>query len=231
LSAPRRPRHDFATLHLKNGPAQQTTRHSHHPERGVSLFWLSRTWWPCGADPAPEDVGAALRVAVGQDLHRQPSARPPAPHHRKIPASRPHPFHLVRGRFATRESYLGQFAMDPAQLTNVFGEAKMPRTSSQAGSRIARLHLGRLTADKLQTQDRGPHPLVGHSTRHARVEPPGHYQGTVATATALSHKYLDEAGPRRLGGCGGCGALPGGHAGRVVETINKTLRTPRRSAG
>jgi putative ABC transport system permease protein len=150
----------------------------------------------------PEDVGAALRVAVRNKISI--AAFLPARQRKtieKIPGVEAvSPFTWFGGKFRNEESMtFAQFAMDADKLTNIFGEAKMPLDQLEAWIRDRQgCVVGKLTADKfkLKIGDRVPiTSTIFPCTIELTVR--GIYQGSVDDRNLLfHHKYLDEAGGR-----------------------------------
>jgi len=147
----------------------------------------------------PEDVGAALRVAVRSKIsiaNLLPARQLPIIE--KIPGvAAVTPFTWFGGKYKNEESMtFAQFAMDAKKLRAVFGEAKMSETEYQAfeGTRDSCI-IGKVTADKfkLRVGDR----LTLESTIYPVTldfKVAGIYAGTVDDRNMLFHQeYLDEA--------------------------------------
>ena len=147
-----------------------------------------------------EDMGAALRVAVRNRVSIANFL--PARQRRvieKIPGvAALTPFTWFGGKFKNEESMtFAQFAMDPTQLTNVFGEARMPLDQLAAWIQDRRgCVVGKLTANKYKLK------VGDHITLTSMIFPctldlniRGIYEGTVDDRNLLfHHKYLDESG-------------------------------------
>ena len=150
----------------------------------------------------PEDVGAALRVAARNKISIAsflPARQRPIIE--RIPGVEAvSPFTWFGGKFRGEESMtFGQFAMDPSQLTRVFGEAKLPQDQLEAWIKDRTgCILGKLTADKykLKVGDRITlTSMIFPCTVELTIR--GIYQGTPDDRNLLfNHKYLDEVGGR-----------------------------------
>ena len=146
----------------------------------------------------PEDVGAALRIVVRNKV----SIANPLPARQKAVIERIpgveaiSPFSWYGGKFRDEESMtFAQFAMDPKQLTNIFGEAKLPVEQLEnfikdQGSCI----VGKITADKY-------HLKIGDRMQLTSIIYPcsldlkiaGIYAGSIDDRNALfHHKYFEE---------------------------------------
>jgi putative ABC transport system permease protein len=147
----------------------------------------------------PEDVGAALRIVVRSKISiasllpaRQRAVIERTPGVEAVSA-----FSWFGGKFRDEESMtFAQFAMDAEQLTNVFGEAKLPDDQLQAfiADQTACI-IGKITADKykLKIGDRVPFTSVLYPCT-IELKIAGIYSGTIDDRNVLfHHKYLDEA--------------------------------------
>jgi putative ABC transport system permease protein len=150
----------------------------------------------------PEDLGAALRVAVRNKIsiaNFLPARQRPVIE--KIPGiAALSPFTWFGGKFRNEESMtFGQFAIEPAQLTNLFGEAKLPLDQLEAWIKDRTgCIVGKLSADKyhLKVGDRVTlNGTIFPCTLELTVR--GIYQGSVDDRNLFfHHKYLDEVGGR-----------------------------------
>lgn len=147
----------------------------------------------------PEDVGAALRVAVRNKIsiaNLLPAKQRPIIE--RIPGVEAvSPFTWFGGKYQNEENMtFAQFAMDATKLRSVFGEAKMPPEQYDAFESIRdSCIIGRVTAEKY-------HLHVGDKiTLESSVYPctldfkiAGIYSGTADDRNMLFHQeYLDEA--------------------------------------
>jgi putative ABC transport system permease protein len=147
----------------------------------------------------PEDAGAALRIVVRSKV----SIANPLPARQKgiierIPGVEAvSPFSWFGGKFRNEENMtFAQFAMDPKQLTNIFGEAKLPleQLDNFIKDQTACI-IGKITADKYQLK-------VGDKLQFTSIIYPcaidfklaGIYAGSIDDRNMLfHHKYLEEA--------------------------------------
>jgi putative ABC transport system permease protein len=147
----------------------------------------------------PEDAGAALRIVVRSKV----SIANPLPARQKaiiekIPGVEAvSPFSWFGGKFRNEENMtFAQFAMDPKQLTNIFGEAKLPldQLDNFIKDQTACI-IGKITADKY-------HLKVGDKLQFTSIIYPcaidfklaGIYAGSIDDRNMLfHHKYLEEA--------------------------------------
>jgi putative ABC transport system permease protein len=147
----------------------------------------------------PEDIGAALRVAVRSKISivnllpaRQLSIIERIPGVETVT-----PFTWFGGKYQNEESMtFAQFAMDATKLREVFGEAKMPTEQYEAFERDKdSCIVGKVTAEKykLNVGDR----ITLESTLYPVVltfRIVGIYSGTVDDRNMLFHQeYLDES--------------------------------------
>jgi len=147
----------------------------------------------------PEDIGAALRVAVRNRISL--AALLPArqrPIIEKIPGVEAvTPFTWFGGKYKNADSLaFGQFAMDALQLTNVFGEAKCPPEQMRDfQTNMGACLLGRLTADKYHLKVGDKMVMTGTIFPcNLEFKVAGIYAGTVDDRNLLfHHKYLEEA--------------------------------------
>ena len=147
----------------------------------------------------PEDAGAALRIVVRSKV----SIANPLPARQKMVIEKipgveaVSPFSWFGGKFRNEENMtFAQFAMDPKQLTNIFGEAKLPQ--DQLDNFIkdqTACIIGNITADKY-------HLKVGDKVQFTSIIYPcaidfklaGIYAGSIDDRNMLfHHKYLEEA--------------------------------------
>jgi putative ABC transport system permease protein len=147
----------------------------------------------------PEDMGAALRVAVRNKISI--ASLLPArqlPIIERIPGVESvTPFTWFGGKYKNEEGMtFAQFAMDATRLRSVFGEAKMSEAEYEAfESQRNSCIIGQITADKygLHLGDR----ITLESTIYPVTmdfEIAGIYSGTVDDRNMLFHQeYLDEA--------------------------------------
>jgi len=147
----------------------------------------------------PEDMGAALRVAVRSKLSIA-NLLPARQLNRiqSIPGvSAVTPFTWFGGKYKNEENMtFAQFAMDAKKLRAVFGEAKMsePEYKAFESTRDACI-IGRVTADKYQFK-RGDRLSLESSIYPVTLDftIAGIYEGTVDDRNMLFHQeYLDEA--------------------------------------
>jgi putative ABC transport system permease protein len=154
----------------------------------------------------PEDVGAALRVAVRNKLSvANPLPARQLPIIERVPGVEVvSPFSWFGGKYKNEENMtFAQFAMDAKKLRRIFGEARMSEAEYRdfEGTKDACI-IGKITADKyrLRVGDR----LTLDSTIYPcalsfRIA--GIYSGTIDDRNMLFHQeYLDE-------GCGTQGSV------------------------
>jgi putative ABC transport system permease protein len=154
----------------------------------------------------PEDVGAALRVAVRNKLSvANPLPARQLPIIERVPGVEVvSPFSWFGGKYKNEENMtFAQFAMDAKKLRRIFGEARMSEAEYRDfdGTKDACI-IGKITADKykLKVGDR----LTLDSTIYPcaltfRIA--GIYSGTIDDRNMLFHQeYLDE-------GCGTQGSV------------------------
>ena len=147
----------------------------------------------------PEDIGAALRVVVRSKISiaNQLPARQRAVIERIPGVEAVSPFSWYGGKFKGEENVtFAQFAMDPALLRTIFGEAKMSAAEYATFEKnLTGCILGKVTADKykLKIGDRVTlTSIIFPCTLELRIE--GIYSGTIDDRNMLfHHKYLDEA--------------------------------------
>lgn len=178
----------------------------------------------------PEDVGAALRVAVRNKIsiaNLLPARQLPTIE--RIPGVEAvTPFTWFGGKYQNEESMtFAQFAMNPKKLRAVFGEAKMDAASYEAfeAERNACV-IGKVTAEKYKLK-------VGDKiTLESTVFPVtmdfkivGIYSGTADDRNMLfRHDYLDEAsGVDGLVGMWWLKVSSAEDMPRVIEAINKAF--------
>jgi putative ABC transport system permease protein len=178
----------------------------------------------------PEDIGAALRVAVRNKIsiaNLLPARQRPIIE--RIPGVEAvTPFTWFGGKYKNEEGMtFAQFAMDAQQLRNVFGEAKMSQEEyvafeNQRNSCI----IGRITAEKygLQRGDR----ITLESTVYPVTldfQIAGIYAGTVDDRNMLFHQeYLDEAsGLPGMVGMWWLRVSSAEEMPRVIQRINETF--------
>ena len=147
----------------------------------------------------PEDVGAALRVAVRNKISianllpaKQLSTIERVPGVEAVT-----PFTWFGGKYQNEESMtFAQFAMDARKLREVFGEAKMTRAEYEAFESIRdSCIIGKVTADKYKLK------IGDKITLESTIYPctldfqiVGIYSGTADDRNMLfHHSYLDEA--------------------------------------
>ena len=114
------------------------------------------------------------------------------------------PFSWFGGKFRNEDNTMfAQFAMDAAQLTNIFGEAKVPKEQYDAFlADQTSCIVGKITADKykLKVGDRMPLTSVIYPCA-LELKIAGIYAGSIDDRNVLfHHKYLDE-------GCGAPGQV------------------------
>jgi len=146
----------------------------------------------------PEDVGAALRIAVRSKVsiaNLLPS-RQRAVIERIPGVEAVSPFTWFGGKFRNEENItFAQLAMDAKLLTNLFGEAKLPLDQLAAfqADQTACI-VGKITADKhhLKIGDRVPiTSIIFPCTLELKIA--GIYEGTVDDRNLFfHHKYFDE---------------------------------------
>lgn len=151
----------------------------------------------------PEDIGAALRVAVRNRIsiaNFLPARQMPIIE--RIPGVEVvTPFTWFGGRYQNEEGMtFSQFAMDASKLRKVFGEAKMTEEEYEAFERQRdSCVLGRITAEKygLQRGDRiSLRSTIFPVTLDFQIV--GIYEGTPDDRNMLfHHEYLDETGGRK----------------------------------
>lgn len=148
----------------------------------------------------PEDIGAALRVAVRNKISiaNLLPARQRAVIERIPGVEAVTPFTWFGGRYKNEEGMtFAQFAMDARKLRAVFGEAKMPDEQYAAfeAARDACI-IGKITAEKYGLKIGDRITLVSTvypCTLDFRIA--GIYSGTTDDRNMLfHHEYLDEAG-------------------------------------
>jgi len=148
----------------------------------------------------PEDVGAALRVVVRSRVsiaNLLPARQRPIIE--RIPGVESiSPFSWFGGKFKSEENMtFAQFAMDPAKLRSIFGEAKMSQEEYDAFEKDqTSCILGKITADKYKLK-RGDRVTLTSTIYPCTLELKiaGIYSGTIDDRNMLfHHKYLDEAG-------------------------------------
>ncbi|HUR46634.1 MAG TPA: FtsX-like permease family protein [Candidatus Saccharimonadales bacterium] len=147
----------------------------------------------------PEDIGASLRIVVRSKV----SIANPLPYRQraiieKIPGvDAISPFTWFGGKFRGEPNItFAQFAMDAKQLTNIFGEAKLPQ--AQLDNFIkdqTACIIGKITADKHKLK-------IGDKVQLTSIIYPcaidlklaGIYAGSIDDRNMLfHHKYLEEA--------------------------------------
>lgn len=147
----------------------------------------------------PEDVGAALRIAVRSkvSIANLLPVRQRAVIERIPGVEAVSPFTFFGGKFKDEEAMtFAQFAMDADLLTNLFGEAKLPLDQLAAfqADQTACI-VGKLTADKhgLKIGDRVPVTSTFYPcTLEFKIA--GIFQGTIDDRNMLfHHKYFDES--------------------------------------
>ena len=147
----------------------------------------------------PEDIGAALRVAVRNRLSiANPLPAKQLPIIERIPGvEAASPFTWFGGKYKNEESMtFAQFAMDATKLRRIFGEAKMSEDQYLVfeGTRDSCI-IGKVTAEKykLKVGDR----ITLDSTIYPctlTFKIAGIYRGTIDDRNMLFHQsYLDEA--------------------------------------
>lgn len=146
----------------------------------------------------PEDTGASLRIAVRNKV----SLASPLPvRQRTLIAKIPGveaitPLTFFGGKYKAEENTMfAQFAMEPEQLENVFGEAKMPREQLEAWkqNRTSAI-IGVDTAKRYKIAIGDKFPLTGQIYPvNLDLTVVGIYQGTTDDRNVFFHqKYLDE---------------------------------------
>jgi putative ABC transport system permease protein len=176
----------------------------------------------------PEDVGAALRVAVRNKIsiaNLLPARQRPVIE--AIPGVvAVTPFTWYGGKYKNEEGMtFAQFAMDPKKLRAVFGEAKMAEDSYRAFEAIKdSCIIGKITAEKyhLQVGDRITLPsTVYPCTLEFKIV--GIYQGTPDDRNMLFRQdYLEEgSGVKGLVGMWWLKVKSAEDMPRVIETINR----------
>jgi putative ABC transport system permease protein len=147
----------------------------------------------------PEDIGAALRVAVRNRISiANPLPARQLPIIERIPGVETvSPFSWFGGKYQNEEGMtFGQFAMDAKKLRGIFGEAKMSEAEYQQFMEIRdSCILGKITAEKykLKVGDR----ITLESTIYPctlTFKIAGIYSGTIDDRNMLFHQeYLDES--------------------------------------
>lgn len=147
----------------------------------------------------PEDVGAALRIAVRSriSIANLLPARQRAVIERIPGVEAVSPFSFFGGKYRDEElTMFAQFGMDPKQLRPIFGEAKMPAEQYAAFEADQRACIvGKITADKygLKIGDRMPFTSTLYPC-DIQLIIAGIYSGTIDDRNVLfHHKYLEEA--------------------------------------
>lgn len=178
----------------------------------------------------PEDVGAAARIVVRNRISL--ASFLPARQRaviEKIPGvAAVSPFTWFGGKYGNQEGIpFAQFAMDPTQLTNVFGEAKLPldQLDSFVKDRTSCI-VGRVTAEKYQLKVGDRMKLIGTFwpfDLDLRIA--GIYSGAVDDRNLFfHHKYLEElAGNTGQVGTWWLKARSTGEVPQVVDQINKAF--------
>lgn len=176
----------------------------------------------------PEDIGAALRVAVRNKISianllpaRQLAAIERIPGIEAVT-----PFTWYGGKYKNEEGMtFAQFAMDPKKLRSVFGEAKMNEDGYKAFEEIKdSCIIGKVTAEKykLKVGDRVTLPsTVYPCTLEFKIV--GVYWGTPDDRNMLFRQdYLDEgSGVKGLVGMWWLKVKSAEDMPRVIDTINK----------
>jgi putative ABC transport system permease protein len=147
----------------------------------------------------PEDIGAALRVAVRNRISiANPLPARQRPIIERIPGVEAvSPFTWFGGRYKNEESMtFAQFAMDATMLRPIFGEAKMTDAEYQAFEQTRdSCIIGKVTADKykLKAGDRITlASTIYPCTLDFKIA--GVYSGTLDDRNMLFHQqYLDES--------------------------------------
>ena len=147
----------------------------------------------------PEDIGASLRIVVRSKV----SIANPLPYRQraiieKIPGvDAVSPFTWFGGKFRNEQNItFAQFAMDAKQLTNIFGEAKLPQVQLDnfIKDQTACI-IGKITAEKHKLK-------IGDKVQLTSIIYPcaidlklvGIYAGSIDDRNMLfHHKYLEEA--------------------------------------
>jgi len=178
----------------------------------------------------PEDLGAALRVAVRNKISlANPLPARQLPIIERVPGVEcVSPFSWFGGKYKNEENMtFAQFAMDAKKLRKIFGEAKMSEAEYREFEEIKdSCIIGKITAEKYKLK------VGDRFTLDSTVYPcalsfkvVGIYSGTIDDRNMLFHQeYLNE----------GCGT--GGMVGmwwlkvrsiedmpKVIETINRTF--------
>lgn len=178
----------------------------------------------------PEDIGAALRVAVRSKVsiaNMLPARQRPIIE--RIPGVEVvTPFTWFGGKYGAEENMtFAQFAMDPTKLRGVFGEAKMSAAEYEAFEKDqTACVVGKITAEKykLKIGDRMPlTSIIFPCSLDLKIA--GIYSGTIDDRNVLfHHKYFDEAcGNTGLVGMWWLKVRSIDDMPRVLETINKTF--------
>ncbi len=176
----------------------------------------------------PEDVGAALRVAVRNKIsiaNLLPARQLPIIE--RVPGVEAvTPFTWYGGKYKNEEGMtFAQFAMDPKKLRAVFGEAKMAEDAYAAFEEIKdSCIIGKVTSDKynLKVGDRITLPSsVYPCTLEFKIV--GIYWGTPDDRNMLFRQdYLDEgSGVKGLVGMWWLKVKSAEDMPRVIDTINK----------
>ena len=178
----------------------------------------------------PEDIGASERIAV---RHKVSLANLLPVRQRAIIEKIPGvaavtPLTFFGGKFRNEEGMpFAQFAIDPLVLTNVFGEAKLPRDQLEHWTTNRNTCIiGKDTADRYKLKIGDRIKLTGTFWPcDPDLELVGIYQGTTDDRNMFfHHKYLDEA----TGNTGQVGtwwvrARSIDEVPDVIERINKTF--------
>jgi putative ABC transport system permease protein len=178
----------------------------------------------------PEDVGAALRVAVRSKVsiaNLLPARQRPTIE--RIPGVESlTPFTFFGGKYGAEESMtFAQFAMDPTKLRSVFGEAKLTPAEYEAFEKEQTACIvGRITAEKyhLKVGDRMPlTSTIFPCSLELKIA--GIYSGTIDDRNVFfHHKYFDEAsGINGMVGMWWLRVRSVEEMPRVIETINQTF--------
>ena len=147
----------------------------------------------------PEDLGASLRIAVRSKISLAnvlPARQRPVLE--KIPGVLAvTPFTFFGGKYRDEEmTTFAQFAMDPAQLTNIFGEAKMPLKQLESWIKDRKTCVvGKITADRYKLNVGDKMLFTGTFWPcDLELKVAGIFQGTLDDRSVFFHqKRLDEA--------------------------------------
>lgn len=178
----------------------------------------------------PEDLGAALRVAVRSRIsiaNLLPARQRPVIE--RIPGVESlTPFTFFGGKYGANESMaFAQFAMDPSRLRSVFGEARMTAAEYEAFEKEQTACIvGKITADKYKLKIGDRMPLTSMIFPCALdLKIVGIYSGTIDDRNVFfHHKYLDEAcGMNGMVGMWWLRVRSIDDMPQVIETINKTF--------